>query len=259
MYTADEYFNTPKKSRPTGVLVYDGPSMLSGGPIVGILTFGSGNVKTGDLAQLWILCREVKPAEAHRTGQDVDVCGDCIHRLKDTCYVTLIHGPRAVHDAFKRNRYPVCSPAEAGKIVAGRPVRLGAYGEPAALPADVVRAVVSLASRHTGYTHQWEAGRPSLPGLTRGSGPELKDVCMASVDSSAGVQSARLAGFRYFRVLPVGVKELTDSEISCPASAEAGKVTTCDRCGLCSGARQDRTDNRKNITIQAHGAGASKV
>ena len=48
------------------------------------------------------------------------------------------------------------------------------------------------------------------------------------------------------------IDTIGDGEISCPASDEAGKRTTCERCGLCAGASRAA----KDITIIAHGTGA---
>jgi hypothetical protein len=240
-----------------GYEIYNGPSMIDGRPVVAIVTPGSANVKTGSMAQVWILPADENPSRAIHTGSDASVCGDCKHRgsIVDgrntgrTCYVLVFQAPRSVWEAWKRGRYTVSTPAAAAVALAGQNVRLGAYGDPAALPADVSRAIVSMAPKHTGYTHQWQGS---------GSGPELADVCMASADTPAEASAAAGSGFRYFRVSAVGVNELTAGEISCPASAESGKVTTCDRCGLCSGSVR-QNDGRKHIVIQAHGAGASRV
>jgi hypothetical protein len=52
-------------------------------------------------------------------------------------------------------------------------------------------------------------------------------------------------------------------EIACPASDEAGKRTTCEKCKLCNGADTRNSkgyqlyDNRKSISIIVHGAVAS--
>lgn len=64
-------------------------------------------------------------------------------------------------------------------------------------------------------------------------------------------------GFRTFRVIQED-DPLDSDEIMCPASAEMGKRTTCDRCGLCSG-HADGTDTRKNIAIIDHGVTSQKA
>lgn len=90
-----------------GYVVYDGASRIDGAPVLGIVTLDSGNVKTGAMAQLWILRADMPPSEASRTGADASICGGCPHRgriidgvlVDRSCYVTLMHGPRAVWDA----------------------------------------------------------------------------------------------------------------------------------------------------------------
>jgi hypothetical protein len=75
---------------------------------------------------------------------------------------------------------------------------------------------------------------------------------MASVDTPSEADQAAASGWRYFRVTPFGDANKLQGEISCPASAEAGKRTVCADCKLCDGARHQ--DARKNIVIQDHSA-----
>lgn len=236
-------------SQPHGYVVYEGPSRINRMPIVAILTTHSGNRKTGDVPQLWILCRDEKPAQAAAYGNDAAVCGRCPHRgiardgkiIGRTCYVTLIHGPRSVWEAYQAGKYDKVRPDVAGRAVAGRTVRLGAYGDPGALPVSVIDALTRYAPKHTGYTHQWRK-RADLSVLT-----------MASVDTPAEAAEAVNAGWRYFRV--AADNQPLSGEVLCPASVEAGKRTDCARCGLCSGNRT----NAKNIYIPAHGSGANII
>ena len=235
-------------SKPNGYIIYRGPSMLDGQPIVAIATGfskGSTNSKTGGgLIQTWILADGVEPHKAIHTGQDSTVCGDCPHRgrivdgknVGRSCYVTTFQAPLTVYKAYKRGRYEHLDTADAFE---GRGVRIGRYGDPAAVPEYVWQSITARASYWTGYTHQWR------------DFPELAPYCMASCDSPADHAAARLMGFRAFRVSADGAR-LRD-EIVCPASAEAGHRTTCDACKLCMGST---SRSRKHITIMAHGAGA---
>src|SRR5579871_6685385 len=55
---------------------YDGPSMLDGAPILGIVT-GLGwseNSKTGDMLHTWIIRRDLAPNEAVASGADASIC-----------------------------------------------------------------------------------------------------------------------------------------------------------------------------------------
>ena len=50
---------TPAKQREKGFIIYDGPSMLDGEPIVAIATMKTSNRKTGEMVQVWILRSDV--------------------------------------------------------------------------------------------------------------------------------------------------------------------------------------------------------
>jgi hypothetical protein len=82
-------------AKPKGYILYKGPSVLDGAPIVVIATMSTNNGKTGDMVQTWILRDDVSPLEATKTGQDSSVCGECPHRhyLGGACYVTVFQAP----------------------------------------------------------------------------------------------------------------------------------------------------------------------
>jgi hypothetical protein len=128
-------------------------------------------------------------------------------------------------------------------VAAGRHVRLGAYGDPAAVPAAVWRALVSHASGHTGYTHQWRnpAAAP------------LRDLCMASVDSADELHAAQSDGWRTFRV--TGAHEIFEpGEIECASDARG---IACADCLACDGATIGRLE-QASIAITVHGSRASR-
>tara|TARA_R110000850_G_scaffold119182_2_gene236458 strand:- start:428 stop:826 length:399 start_codon:yes stop_codon:yes gene_type:complete len=120
-------------------------------------------------------------------------------------------------------------------------IRIGAYGDGAALPLNVM-ADLTHGIFHTGYTHAWQ------------SRPDLRQFLMASVDNPTEYDAAKQSGWRTFRVRTAD-ENLDPQEIACPASDEAGKRTSCDHCGLCDGSRPD--DQRKSVAIIAHGIGTS--
>ena len=87
-----------------GLVIYRGPSILDGSPIVVIATglgSGSSNRKTGALVQTWILREDVSPIKAIQNGSDVSICGACPHRgrIEDgrnvgrSCYVNVGQAP----------------------------------------------------------------------------------------------------------------------------------------------------------------------
>jgi hypothetical protein len=239
---------------PNSVVAYAGPSRIDGKPIVVIVTGLSGksaNAKTGAMVQTWIIRSDIGPMDALRTGQDASICGGCPHRPKSydgttwtgrSCYVNVSQAPNAVYKAFQRGAYPVVSLDELAELTRGKMVRLGSYGDPAAVPLEVWQAYTRHAAGRTGYTHQWRSAR-------------LRDVtalCQASVDSPEQAEIATSLGLGYFRVAPVGSDALP-GEIRCPASAEAGKLKTCAECRMCDGAKG------LPVVIDAHGIGASYV
>lgn len=244
--------------KPTGYILYDGPSMIDGSPIVAIATLGSGNRKTGDMIQTWIIRADMDPITANRTGADKAICGTCPHAGKvdpakltgtapgRTCYVVLAQAPLSVYRTFLRGRYPVASGHDAiAALGAGKVVRVGAYGDGAAVPFYVWDSLTSRAKGHTAYTHQ--SGTPSA--ATNSA------FYMASVDSEQAARAAWADGARTFRVIPNVAAMVKGAEVLCPASEEAGKRTTCASCKLCGGAAVAA----KSIAIVAHGNGASSL
>lgn len=236
--------------KANSVELWRGPSALDGAPIVVIasgLAAGSTNRKTGAMVQTYILRADVAPTDAIKAGADASICGDCPHRGDGTgkgrtCYVNVGQGPLSVWRAWQRGSVPRIEDAPASPMIAelgaGRVVRLGTYGDPAAAPLWVWEALTARAIGWTGYTHQWR---------TR---PWLQRYCMASADSDADAHEAHAAGWRTFRVaMPGDVARLT-GEAVCPASAEAGKKLTCVECLACHGTANNR---RGSIVIQAHG------
>jgi hypothetical protein len=55
--------------KPASSILYEGPSMIDGKPIVVIATVGSANSKTGAMVQTWIMRQDVEPHHALKTGK----------------------------------------------------------------------------------------------------------------------------------------------------------------------------------------------
>ena len=73
------------KPNPNGRVLYEGPSMLDGVPIVVIATGfaeSSANDKTGAMIQTWILRQDIPPHHAFKSGEGSSVCGGCPHYLE---------------------------------------------------------------------------------------------------------------------------------------------------------------------------------
>jgi hypothetical protein len=240
--------------KPLGYIAYEGPSMIDGQPIVVIVNTlnGSANEKTGaGLVQSFIIRSDIAPTDALKTGDDVSICGQCEHRpllAKETgaapCYVTVFHAPLSVYRAYKRGRYTKATPAELRQVLKGRKVRLGTYGDPAAAPVAMWAEILADTAGHVGYSHQWQA--------TDFDHQAWAPLVMASADTADQAAQANLFGMRVFRV-SVGVDRQA-GEAVCPASAEAGKKSTCDKCMLCAGTSKAARD----IVIADHAAGHAK-
>lgn len=225
---------------PTGYVIYHGYSMLdSDVPIVAIMTVASRNPKTGNMVQIWILRADMLPLAAVTEDLDGPICGTCVHRILRTCYVNVSRAPQQIYKAWLRGNYPVAHLKTLARVLKGRAMRIGAYGDPAAVPLSVWQTIVPMASSSTGYTHMWRTF------------PELSKYCMASIESPAERAQAVALGFRTFRVMGPLQRREKYVEAQCPASREGGHKLTCEECGACNGTR---TGILGNVAIMVHGA-----
>lgn len=236
-----------------GFILYEGASLYDGKPIVVIATMESGNVKTGDMIQTWILLSgDVNPIEASRKGLDSSICGNCPHMGKPSdkatgwaksrsCYVNLLHGPLGIWKAYRNGSYPKATPYQLMNLARDRMVRVGSYGDPSAVPLDVWLELVRYSKGWTAYTH---ASQNPMP-----------DLLMTSADNLGQAQAAWMKGERTFRVVSSVDEVAKGREVLCPASKEAGQRSTCESCRLCNGA----ASKAKSIAIVAHGNGRKHV
>lgn len=242
-----------------GAILWEGASEIDGAPIILVATGLKGssrNAKTGNLVQTWILRADVNPVDATKTGQDESICGKCPHRgttsmdsdgnpvnVGRSCYVTVFQAPRNIWQTAQNGKYARVGLDAARALLAGRNVRLGAYGDPAAVPLAVWDSILADSARGTGYTHQW---KECDSGFAR--------YCMASADNAQEAQEAQAMGYRTFRV-GTPAEKLAQGEFLCPASEQAGKKLNCAACLACGGTS---SPNRASVFIPAHGA-AGKV
>jgi hypothetical protein len=251
---------TKRTPKPKSAIIYKGASLIDGAPIVCVAIVTSANGKTGNMIQTHIIRADIDPLQASKTGQDFSICGNCKHRgtattdstrkqaTGRTCYVNLGQGPNQVFKAYSAGKYSTATPEQTQAIGRARMVRLGTYGDPAAVPATIWDNLLKEAAGHTGYTHQHD----KAPDYSR---------MMHSADTPAEALQAHRAGRRTFRVIPVqeyttkGTAALLSTEILCPASYEAGQRVTCEKCKLCSGS----TIKAKSVAIVAHGTARKGV
>lgn len=222
-------------------IIYNGPSLLDGKPIVVIATYSNRNTKTGKVVQTYILRSDINPLEASKTGQDFSICGNCPMRGEVTtdpkrkiakgrkCYVNLGQGVLIVFKSYKRGVYKEGDPRTMGR---DRFVRVGTYGDPAAVPSHVWDELLAECETWTAYTHQ----KPWRP-----------DIAMQSADSYDEAKAHWAEGRRTFRVI-VDLGDIDKSkETLCPASKEAGRRVQCTACKLCKG-----SSLAKSIAIVEH-------
>ena len=241
-------------SKPRGYVIYRGPSLLDGAPIVAVALVKSRNAKTDNMVQTYIIRADLDPRDANRTGADYAICGACPHRgvvnpdkvtgLADqrSCYVVMGQGPLQVWKSLQADKYPdALHHKPIAALGAGRMVRLGTYGDPAAVPEYVWKSLIKEAKGHTAYSHQGDN-----PGAD--FNPQLM---MRSADTESEARAAWGRGERTFRVLRKGEEPIAGREIDCPSS----KGVACIACGLCGGA----SVKAKSITIPGHGAGAVHI
>lgn len=237
--------------KPPGVVLYDGPSILDGEPIIVIATFQSQNAKTGNMLQTWIMRKDIHPEEARHAGADVSVCGDCPHRgiIKDgrniqrSCYVAIEKAPSNIWKSFHRGSYPAYDKDLHKSLFHHRSIRWGAYGDPCLIPEQVVVHISALVDAHTGYTHQWRDPRFIW----------AQAYFQASCDSLHDYFDASHNGWGTFRVVPKEpANEVRWAGVHCPADQRKGEVH-CFSCKMCNGS------NQRHVWIPAHGRGAAHV
>jgi len=240
-----------------GAILYTGPSAYN--PDLWIVTIVTGierpsaneKVRGKDprtnphdwTMQTYVLCVDLSPIAACRTGTDSATCGECIHRAKHgdlttrTCYVALWQAPAKIWACFAKGRYLDVSehPLWASLKDSERFVRVGSFGDPAMVPASVWQDLLNhIGGSHTGYTHQWRAPYAS----------ELRGMCSASCDNMADYTDAKAMGWSCFVTIPHHDTPLTGIP-QCPASKEMGSLLHCSECKKCNG-QHDRW-------IYAHG------
>jgi hypothetical protein len=234
-----------------GVTLWEGRGAVDSAPLVAVLTglhTMSDNPKTGPMPQGWLLRRDIEPTTAISTGQDASVCNDCAFRptagvVVTRCYVNVAFAPLAIYRAYHRGLYPRATRRELPDLLRWRRVRLGAYGNFSNAPWGLTRDVARASAGWTLYEHNWRAEHAQ----------PLRRYAMASVASEAEKAEANGLGWVTYRTKHPREPRLPD-EVVCPASKEAGRRLTCDRCLLCRGT----SGPGKNVVIDDHGPTAGR-
>lgn len=240
-------------------IAWKGPSLFDGAPIAVVVTnLGttfSRNAKCGrSMAQATILRTDMHPQDAILTGKDFSICATCKHRgycatnsrgvvtTTRSCYVTL-KSVFSIYHALKRGSYPRMDPGAISAQIRHRAVRrgtpnalrIGSYGDPAAVPTWVWNDLARDVKVVTGYSHEWKHCDQTLQSLM-----------MASVDTPEEAREAQAMGWRTFRILTPDQRP-APTEIMC-RSVRTG--ATCQSCGLCAGTAL----KAKHVAMPLHGS-----
>lgn len=219
-------------------IFWKGTSQINGEPILLILTginSPSQNRKTGPMIQSYILREGILPTEYRKQGAEA-ICGDC--PIKSACYVGSYY-LNQIYDGTHREvtKFPLT-------LLKGRVLRLGAYGDPAAVPYEVWKRLIKWTSGWTGYTHQWKY-----------CDSRFKALCLASVENESLMREAWNSGWKTYRI-GLESESPTSEEMSCPYYIFRHKPKLqCLQCQLCRG---DSLPEKKGIFVTVHGTTASK-
>ena len=239
-----------KQKSANGVILYEGPSIFDGSPIVQIATGlrkPTLNRKVRNAIQVWTIPSTEHPLDAIRRDSAYAVCRDCA--ISDLCYVnraTL----GVIYGAYQRGAYPKVPVHRIPELLPPFMVwRLGAYGNPSAVPyPKVMGKLAKLGVQWLSYEHAWSHVTQSH-----------RAVSMASCETLDQAIGAASRGWRSYTVVPLGetkkaikvLKRAGVKAIACPYDASNPATITCDVCRLCDG-KHGPDDKRPSIVAEVH-------
>jgi hypothetical protein len=204
----------------------------------------SENKKTGPMVQVYITPTGKHPVEVQRDAlASRSICSNCpqLPATGGGCYVSpysLLSLPQSIENAQPLQSTPSSPPllSPLRDLLRYRPVRIGTWGDPAAVAARIMLAIAMSAKMRTGYTHFPEKA------------DHLRGYVQASCDTLHQARKAWCAGWKTFRVVHASSiselrKQRIEGEIICPHHT---KGIQCIACGLCDG-------SKANILAPIHG------
>lgn len=244
-------------SKNIGFVLWRGLSPFDGAPIVAIATLETANRKTGDMVQVWILPDEISPIAALHENVNGSICGDCpLQGVYDggrmtgrACYVNVGQAPGQVHKSYRAKRYPTFDKDTDESYLIGRKIRLGAYGDPAMLPIELVEYLATVGNGWTGYSHQ-------LLGMAdRALADRYANFLMISCHNPAQHVEATRRGWRAFTVVHekhAQQNRIPRDSVECPNYTHG---VSCADCLLCQGTSK----TAKSVFIIGHGKVAANL
>lgn len=231
-----------------GFVLYEGKSLIGSEEIVCIATLESKNGKTGNMVQVWIVPKDEDPLDAVQHGQNSGACGRCALQGKwdeqlqkmvgRVCYVNLGQAPKQIYRSYKAGKYSKYNRRIHEFLLVEREIRLGAYGDPAALPVPLVRYFATVGSGWTGYSHQ-------LFWIDQRRANELAKYVMCSCHTKAQHAEARRRGWRSFVAIHEG-QSAPEGAVECPYYTHE---VQCIDCQLCQGTSK----RAKDVYVISHG------
>jgi hypothetical protein len=206
--------------------------------------FKTTNRKTGAMVQNYFIPTEwIESNEPIENLSDKAICFNCDHNRenKNDCYVPKGLGLLGLIGKVKSLRrmgsekIPYLTAEIETKLLKkldNKPLRFGSYGEPVLLGEDLVQKISEKVDFWTGYTHEWHKN------------PWAKKYFMASVENDLIDKAAKNMGWRTF----YAGDPVASENVTCPASKEAGRKSTCENCRLCMGT----TSKAKSVKIKIH-------
>ena len=227
----------------SGFILYEGKSLLGGGDIVCVAVLSSRNIKTGDMVQVYIIPKDESPLDAVKNNRNSMACGTCPLQgeykngksVNRVCYVNLGHGPRSVYESYKKGLYPKYVRRIHECLIEGRTIRIGTYGDPAAIPVRLVKYLANISGGWTGYSHQMFWVKHA---------EQLAPYLMVSCHTPAQLAEARRRGWRAFATIPEGGK-IPERAVECPHYTHG---VQCSSCLLCDGTNK----KAKDVYVIAH-------
>ena len=220
-------------------------SNLAQGREVLLIAKNKANKKTGHMVQLAILDPSINPEKIDKTVENGQGCDNRCSAFEG-CYVQAfkfhVSSFTRILDDYNSGILPKMSHDEFCKLlqVLGLQVRFGEFGDPAAIPENIIDDIASSCNGWTGYTHYWQVEEFQ----------SLKRYFMASVESKLDYDIAKYLGWNCFYVNGQSDKALRI--VPCLFDV-LGKQ--CDKCMLCNGTSGKQVD----IVIEAHGQRRGRI
>ena len=201
-----------------------------------LATSKSTNRKFGAAIQLWIVPRSKTVTDSRRDKSDAKIQGKgCKLASNKGCYVGSYYVDATQRAHWRRDETPA-TVAQIIKLVSGKFVRFGAYGNPSLIPLRIMRLIVKHASGYAGYFHDWHL-------MTPAKATNYGKYLMASCEPDNRADAQKL-GLRTFTTRNA-TDPIPGNDIDCPSS----RGVQCSDCQLCSGTSK----KARSISIPIHG------